>query len=83
MNEGHNDATVGSGVPLILLPFVGSVFGCPPRDLLDVTFGPLLLMLLFSPIKIIGDATMDDLVTDLQLDLYVSRRLPIPALHHT
>ena len=49
---------------LALFPFMGSIFSRLVTDLLDVSFWPFLLMLLFSSIKVIGNATMDNFISN-------------------
>jgi len=58
---------------LILLPFASGLFGSLAPGLRDVAVGPFPLMLLLSSLKVIGDAAMDDLVSDFEVVLVGSR----------
>jgi hypothetical protein len=51
------------GIAFATFPLSGSLLGSPPSDLHDVTARPFLLVLTFSSVEIIGDATVNDLVT--------------------
>jgi len=59
--------SVGLFESLFLLPLAGRVFSSAPSDLLYVALGPLLLMLHFAAFQIVGDASVLDLVSDLEL----------------
>ena len=58
-----------SGLLLLLLPLASGVLCRFKASLLDMTAGPFLLVLLLAAFKIICDATMNNLVSNLKVIL--------------